>query len=167
MRHLILLALLCGATAAMLSADEAPVPPQTQSDTTALLDAAKDAKEKRKKSTSKVITNADVKKSKGKIVQLTEKDLKPIETKPVTGPTTLEKHDAANKARHEAAARLVTAEKAVAELERELMKIEQSYFEENDPGTRDTVITKHFAETKAKLEKAKQELEAARAAVTE
>lgn len=158
MRHLIFIALFCGATAASAAQ-------QTQSDTTALVDAAKDAKEKRKKSTSKVITNADVKKSKGKIIELTEKDLRPVEAKPITGPTTLEKHDAANKARHEAAARLVTAEKAVADLERELTKIEQSYFEENDPGTRDTVITKRFAETKAKLEKARLERETALAAV--
>ena len=33
-----------------------------------LTDAAKGAKSKRKKSTSKVLTNADVKKSKGKVV---------------------------------------------------------------------------------------------------
>lgn len=134
-------------------------------DTTALVDAAKDAKAKRKQSTSKVITNADVKKSKGKIIELTEKDLKPIESKPATGPTTLEKHDAARKARLEAVAQLVRADQAVADLERELTKIEQSYFEENEPNTRDTVIAARFTETKAKLEAAKLEREAARASV--
>lgn len=134
-------------------------------DTSKLVDAAKDAKAKRKTSTSKVITNEDVKKSKGKIIELTEKDLKPIAAKPVTGPTTLQKHDAAYKVRLDAAERLVKAEKTVADLEREMLRIEQSYFEENEPNTRDTVIAEQFATTKAKLEKARLELEAARVAV--
>ena len=134
-------------------------------DTSALVDAAKDAKAKRKTSTSKVITNADVKKSKGKIIELTEKDLKPIEAKAVTGPSTQEKHDAARKLRLEAAERLVKSEKTVADLEREILKIEQRYFEENEPNTRDIVIAEQFATTKAKLEKTRLELEAARVAV--
>jgi hypothetical protein len=136
-----------------------------QSTTTPLVDAAKDAKEKRKKSTTKVITNADVKKSKGKLTELTEKDLKPIEPKPASGPTMLEAHDAVRKARLEAAARLTRAQQSVDDLERELLRVEQSYFEENEPNVRDTTIADRFAATKAKLDKAKTELEAARAAV--
>jgi len=139
----------------------------TQTDTTAMVDAAKDAKAKRKKSTSKVITNEDVKKSKGKIVELSEKDLPKVDAKKTTtGPTMLEQQDAELKARHEAETRVAKVEKSVADLEQEMVRIEQSYFEENDPNVRDTVITRRFAETKSKLETAKQELEAARAALT-
>ena len=135
----------------------------TQSDTTALVDAAKDAKAKRKKSTSKVITNEDLKKSKGKIIQLSEKDLPKIEKK-ADGPTLLEKQAADRKLRDEVVVRLAAAEKAVVDLESEMVRIEQSYFEENEPNVRDTVIAQRFAETKTKLEKARLELAAARAA---
>jgi hypothetical protein len=135
----------------------------TSSDTTALVDAAKEAKEKRKKSTSKVITNKDLKKSKSKLTQLSDKDLPKVE-KTAEGPTMLEKQAAERKTRDEAVIRLAAAEKAVADLERELARIEQSYFEENDPNVRDTTIARRFADAKSKLETAKLELTASRAA---
>lgn len=135
----------------------------TQSNTTAMVDAAKDAKEKRKKSTSKVITNEDVKKSKGKITELAEKDLPKVEKK-AAGATLLEQQAADRKLRDEAVVRLAAAEKSVSDLEREMVRIEQRYFEENEPNVRDTSIAQWFAETKARLEKARLELAAARAA---
>ncbi|HYC89780.1 MAG TPA: hypothetical protein VEO54_11255, partial [Thermoanaerobaculia bacterium] len=53
-----------------------------------LVDAARDAKARRKKSTTKVLTNADVKKSKGKIATTPN-----VSGEPVTPePTLMEKH---------------------------------------------------------------------------
>ncbi len=134
-----------------------------QSDTTALVEASKDAKTKRKTSTSKVITNKDVKKSKGKLIE------KPAEAQPAGDvkqePTELEKQNAMRTARVTSSARLAAAEKAVADLEHELAVIEASYFDSNDLDHRDQVITKKFEESKKKLDEARKELEAAGSSV--
>jgi hypothetical protein len=123
-----------------------------QSDTSALVDASKDAKPKRKKSTSKVITNKDVKKSKGRMTQLGE-------LQPVPGAESpLAKQSAERKTRIETEASVAALEKEIEALEKELVKIEQSYFEENDLNVRDTVIVRKFNETKTKLDAAKAEL---------
>ena len=131
-----------------------------QSDTTALVDASKDAKAKRKTSTTKVITNADVKKSKGKLIE------KPSTAAPAADPkhepTEIEKQNAIRSARVASETRIAAAEKAVANLEREIAAIEASYFETNDLDYRDKVITKRFEETKKKLDEAKKELAAAK-----
>jgi len=130
-----------------------------QSDTTALVEASKDAKAKRKASTTKVITNSDVKKSKGKVSQ------KPGTAPPATDakpePTSLEKQATERAARQLAEARLAAAQKRVAELERELATIEVSYYETNDLDYRDKVLTKRFADVKARLDEASAELKAA------
>lgn len=128
-----------------------------QSDTTALVEASKDAKSKRKASTTKVITNADVKKSKGKVSQKPGSTA-PADVKPE--PTLLEKQAAERAARVIAEARLDTAKKVVAELERELAAIEISYYETNDLDHRDKVLAKRFAAVKAKLDEAEKELAA-------
>jgi len=122
-----------------------------------LTDAAKDAKTKRaKKGTTKVITNADVKKSKGKIQTTTVPDT------PVTPePSMMEKYQAERAAKLVADAKLAEVVKRVADLEKELAAIEQSYYEENDLTKRDTVIVKRFDEVKAKLDAAKAEWSAA------
>src|SRR6185436_18720022 len=130
-----------------------------QSDTTALVEASKDAKSKRKTSTTKVITNADVKKSKGKVVQKPGTPAPAAETKPE--PTSLEKQAMERAARQIAEARLATAQKLVAELERELAAIETSYYETNDLDYRDKVLVRRFNETKRKLDEASAELKAA------
>ena len=126
------------------------------SDTSAVVDASKAAKEKRKKSSTKVITNSDVKKSKGKLSQTpgTAGEVPPAPE------SLVEKHEADRKARIENDAKRIVLEKEVADLERELARIEQSYYDENDLNRRDTVITARFAETKAKLDAAKKELDA-------
>jgi len=129
-----------------------------QSDTTALVEASKDAKSKRKASTTKVITNADVKKSKGKVSQKPGSTA-PAQVKPE--PTLLEKQAAERAARVIAEVRLATAQKVVAELERELAAIETSYYETNDLDYRDKVLTKRFADVKARLDEASAELKAA------
>ena len=138
MKKLALIVTLCLGTAALAFAGE-------------LTDAAKGAKGKRKKSTSKVITNADVKKSKGKIAETPNVP----ETAPVQEATLTEKHEA-RKAADKAAVELRTArEKMVADLEKELAAIEQQYYEENDLDRRDTVLVKKFKDTKAKLDAAR------------
>lgn len=115
----------------------------------------KAAREKRKKSTTKVITNADVKKSKGKIVE-TNAPATPVEPGPA--PVTLEQHAATRRAQADTAAKVAAAEKVVAELEQELAAVEQQYYDENDLDRRDTEIVKRFADVKTKLEKARDDL---------
>jgi hypothetical protein len=127
-------------------------------DTSKLVDASKEAKPKRKASKSKVITNEDVKNSKGKIIELQEKPLPPVEKKKTDGPTTLQQQDERHRTRLEAEGRVDGAARKVAELEKELEQIEQSYFEEDDPDVRDAVIPKKFTETKRALDQARAAL---------
>ena len=144
-------------TALLLCTLLAAAPAAAQSDTSALVEASKDAKAKRKSSKSRVITNADVKKSKGKVIETAATgatDVKPQ-------PSLVEKHAADRAARAASEARVAAAKARVEELERELARIETSYYEENDLDRRDTVIAKQFEETKKRLDAARQELEAA------
>ncbi len=134
---------------------------QKPAKTTSLVETAKQSKAKRKTSSTKVITNKDVKKSKGKLIVLStpagDKPAAPAET---VGP--LEKQDARYRQRKEAQERLDTAQKKVDGLQKELDSIEQRYYEENDPNYRDQVIQKRFAQTKRQLEDARHELADAR-----
>jgi hypothetical protein len=128
----------------------------TVSKTQDLVDASKGAKARRKKSTGKVITNADVKRSKGKIVQTT---LPPLAVEEPPPGTMMERHEAAKKVNAEAAARLAAVQQNVAELEKELLALEQQYYEENDLQRRDRVIVPQFNEVRRKLDAARGELE--------
>lgn len=119
-----------------------------------LTNAAKGAKAKRQKSNSKVITNADVKKSKGKIVETPNVQAGPVEKEP----TLTEKHEAQRAADKVASELRAESEKLVADLEKELAAIEQQYYDENDLNRRDTEIVKKFDDVKAKLDKARAEL---------
>ena len=124
--------------------------------TSDLVDASKEAKEKRKASTTKVITNKDVKKAKGKLIE------RPATPAPAVKhePSLVEKGETDRAARLAAEERLKTAQARVDRLQRDLDKLEQSYFEANDLDHRDNVIAKEFAVTKAKLDEAKKELAA-------
>ncbi len=116
-----------------------------------LTNAAKGAKSKRQKSKSKVITNADVKKSKAKVVETPNIPATPV----AKGPSLTEQHEAkkaADKATNELRAK---HERLVADLEKELAAIEQQYYEENDLNRRDTEIVKKFNDVKAKLDAAR------------
>ena len=116
-----------------------------------LTDAAKGAKTKRTRSTSKVLTNADVKKSKGKIVETPNIS----SAAPEKEPSLTEKYEA-EKAAEKAATELRSQQQQlVADLEKELAAIEQQYYDENDPTRRDTVIVKKFNDVKAKLDAAR------------
>ncbi len=119
-----------------------------------LVATAKAAKERKSKSTTKVITNADVKKSKAKVGET--KATVPVETVPRKSLV-----DEYEKSYHERIAReekVAATTKKIADLERQLAAIEQSYYEENDLDRRDTDIVKRFNETSAKLEEARKEL---------
>ena len=127
-------------------------------DTSKLVETAKANKPKRKASTTKVITDKDVKKSKGKIIVLPEKPL-PAAAKPADpGPDPIAQQDARHHARVELQDRIDTAAKNVARLEKQLETTEQRYYEENDPSYRDDVVRRKFTETRQKLEDARKEL---------
>ena len=128
-----------------------------QSDTTALVEASKEAKAKKKSgTTTKVITNADVKKSKGKLSQ--RPGTKAPEVKPE--PTLMEKQAAERTARLAGEAKRADLQTTIAALEKEVAALEASYFAANDLDYRDNVIAKQFAEKKTKLDAARKELSA-------
>ncbi len=123
-----------------------------------LIDAAKEAKAKRRKSTTKVITNADLKKSKGKVIET--KELPPLPADLVPQQGMVEKHEAEKKSQAEAAIRLAATRQKVAMLEEELATLERRYYEENDLDRRDREIVPQFNDVKTRLEAAQRELSA-------
>jgi hypothetical protein len=120
-----------------------------------LTNAAKGAKSKRSKSTSKVITNTDVKKSKGK-VGTTGAPSTPVEREP----TLLEKQATSRAAEKVASEQRLACEKRIADLEKDLAATEQAYYGENDLNRRDTVLVRRFNDIKTKLDAARAELAA-------
>jgi hypothetical protein len=144
MKRLAVFFLLCVVTATSGRADDS------------LVDASKNAKSKRKKSTTKVITNADVKKSKGTLIdtKASQVPIAPAE------PGLVERYEAAKQIKTINDAKIAVLEKDVATFEKELAAIEQSYYDENDLRKRDTDLTRRFAETKAKLDAARGALAA-------
>jgi hypothetical protein len=129
-----------------------------------LVSAAKQTKAKRKTSSTKVITNKDVKKSKGTLIVLsTPVDKTPAGPKDTTA--ALQKQDANLRDRKEAQDRVNAAQKKVDGLQKDLTALEQQYYEENDPNYRDHVIQERFAQTKRQLEDAKHDLANARDAL--
>ena len=122
-----------------------------------LVDAAKAAKAKRKKSTTKVITNADVKKAKATLAENKPPEI-PIEAAPAE--SSLEKQARERKAQTAADLKLHAAEKTLAEFEKELAAVEQKYYEENDLDRRDKELVRKFNDVRAKRDAAKKELEA-------
>jgi len=121
-----------------------------------LVDAARAAKAKRKKSTTKVITNADVKKAKAKLVENKPPEI-PVEAIPAE--SSLEKQARERKERLDADIKVAAAKKALADFEKELAMLEQKYYEENDLDRRDTELVRRFNDVKAKRDAAKKELE--------
>jgi hypothetical protein len=112
----------------------------------------------------KVITNKDVKKSKGKLtVKSPPPPLPPAATTTnVETRTPSEISDAQYHARKSNDERTAGAEKRVDELQKDLAAIEQAYYAEKDLNLRDDVIQKRFAQTKRQLEAARKELADAR-----
>jgi hypothetical protein len=143
--------LFCVAAAAA-TADDSP-----------LVRAAKANAGPKRKTTKKVITNESVKKSKGKLVDLQTKPAPapaPAPAGPVKG--SLQKQDDQRRAQAVASQRLATAQTKVDDLEKELLRLEQAYYEAADPNYRDTKIQDRFNQTKRQLEDARKELADAR-----
>lgn len=123
-----------------------------------LVEAAKDAKKKRGKSTTKVITNKDVRQSKGKLIATTaEPQPEPARVQPMT----IAQHDEQKRAIVAATLRLEQAETKVRTLEAEVASIEQLYYNENDLDRRDGELVRRFEDARVRLTAAMAELEAA------
>jgi hypothetical protein len=161
MKHGILglVLILCAAGARAIPPATPAATPAEKTPTKDLVAAAKEAKGKRKQPETKVITNADVKKSKGKLIVLSSKEQPPIDAKAVDPMTPLERHDADYRERVLVDEKVRQAQAKVDELEKELFDIESRYYEENDPDRRDRIIREKFNETKAALDAAKSHLE--------
>lgn len=137
-----------------LGSDEKPKEETPRAKTMAERAAA--ARANRKKSTAKVITNADVRKSGGKLIE-NSGAMTPVDPAPTA--TLTEKHAADRQERALAEARLQAARKAVADLERELLAIEQTYYEESDLSRRDGEIVRRFNSVSEALTAARADLE--------
>src|SRR3954447_16708481 len=117
-----------------------------------------------KKSTKKVITNADVKKSSGKVtnVPFAESTAAPAAA---AAPMTIADQDKLLHDRAAAQKRTDAAQTKVNDLDKELDRLEQAYYAENDPNYRDKTIADRFEQTKKQLESARKELAEAKEAL--
>ena len=127
--------------------------------------AAKSGTVARKK-TKVILTNADVKKSTGKLTIISGRD-----SSPAAKASSDSKHKSPETPSGSAELQVVSeldkqrrsrAEKDVAALEKELRRIEQEYYSEEDPNYRAQVIAARFDQTRRQLEKARKELADAR-----
>ena len=115
-----------------------------------------------KKPAKKVITNADVKKSSGKV---TTNPVPTTTTAPAAAPMTIADQDKLLHDRAAAQKRTDAAQAKVNDLDKELDRIEQAYYAENDPNYRDKTIAERFEQTKKQLDSARKELAEAREAL--
>jgi hypothetical protein len=152
----------------------APPPPAPKPQESDLVKAAHAAKAKKLASTKKPITNADLKKAKSQLI-VHESAPPPVIATDTTATTAttattdtrgpIAKDDDRSRARKVVEERVNAGTAKVSELEKELNRVEQNYYNTNDPTERDTVITKRFAQTKRQLEDARKELADARDAL--
>ena len=136
-------------------------------DDSTLVKAAKANGGLKKPIPKKTITNKDVKKSTGKIAETP--NVGPASAgqgRAEARPTSLAEHEARKKALSIAKQRVTDAQSNVGELEKELGRVEQSYYESSDPSYRDTTIIARFDQTKKQLDTARQTLADARDALT-
>ncbi len=133
-------------------------------DDSALVKSAKANGGPKKKSTKKVITNADVKKSGGKLTTLPPP--KAVATVTVATPQgPIAAQDKLLRDRAAAQKRTDLAQAKVNDLDKELDRLEQAYYAENDPNYRDKTIAERFEQTKKQLESARKDLAEAREAL--
>jgi septal ring factor EnvC (AmiA/AmiB activator) len=121
-----------------------------------LVDAARAAKAKRKKSTTHVITNADVKKAKGTVTE-NKLPAQAVEKQPES---LVDQQARMRKERATTNANLAAAQRKVEDLEKEAAALEQRYYEENDLDRRDGELVKRFNDVKARLDTAYADLDA-------
>jgi len=109
-----------------------------------------------KKPTKKVITNADVKKSSGKVttVPAVAKSTAPAAEPPMT----VADQDKLLHDRAAAQKRTDAAQAKVNDLDKELDRLEQAYYAENDPNYRDKTIAERFERTRQQLDSARKDL---------
>jgi hypothetical protein len=133
-------------------------------DDSTLVKAAKANGGLKKPMPKKTITNADVKKAAGNV---TETPAAGTPASPPAGPpaSTLAEFEAKKKAVAAAEKRVVDAASVVADLEKELARVEQSYYEASDLNDRDTTIVARFNQTKKQLDDARAKLADARDAL--
>jgi hypothetical protein len=147
-------------TASAASVTTTAPPPESD-----LVKAAHASKAKKQASTKKPITNADLKKAKSKLIA---HEAPPVATETTASAAVTDtrgpiaKDDERYRDRKAGEERVKILSEKVTELEKDLDRIEQSYYNENDPNERDTVIFKRFAQTKKQLEDARKELADAR-----
>jgi hypothetical protein len=135
-------------------------------DDSPLVKAAKASGGPKKKTTKKTITNADVKKSAVKATGPAPSTTTAPQPAPAAVPASpLAEQDKLFHARAAAQQRADIAQTKVSELDKELDRIEQAYYAENDPNYRDKTIAGRFEETKLQLETARKELADAREAL--
>jgi hypothetical protein len=132
-----------------------------------LVKAAKESGGPKKKTTKKAITNADVKKSsvKTKAPAPGAKAVAQPATPAVAMPPLAADQDKLFHERTEARKRADAAQTKVSDLDKELDRLEQAYYAENDPNYRDKTIAGRFEQTKLQLESARKELADAREAL--
>ncbi len=132
-----------------------------------LVKAAKENGGPKKKTTKKAITNADVKKSavKSSATATGAKVAPKAETPAVPMPPAIADQSKLVHARADAQKRADDAQIKVNDLDKELDRLEQSYYAENDPNYRDKTIAARFDQTKLQLEAARKELADARDAL--
>jgi ABC-type transporter Mla subunit MlaD len=134
-----------------------------------LVRAARESKAKREQSEKSriTITNKDVEKSGGKLIQTTTKPLEPL---PSSKPTAEEMRQVAAEnvraeRRADLQAQVAKHQKTVTELEKELRRIEETYYNEDDPDYREDVLSTSFDDTKKQLDEARKQLATARKAL--
>jgi dynactin complex subunit len=126
-----------------------------------LVKAAKANGGPKKKIPKKVITNDDVKKSSGKVTTLPP-TAPPAPSSAVAPKDPLAEQDKLIRDRAAAQKRTDAAQAKVNDLDKELERLEQAYYAENDPNYRDKTIAERFEQTKKQLETARKDLAEAR-----
>ena len=117
----------------------------------------------KKKTTKKVITNADVKNSSVKTTTPAPASKPAPQTaSAAVPPLSIAGQDKLRRARAEAQKRSDAAQAKVSDLDKELDRLEQAYYAENDPNYRDKTIIERFEQTKQQLESARKDLADAR-----
>ena len=138
-------------------------------DDSTLVKAAKANGGLKKPMPKKTITNKDVKSSKGKIKEVPNAgraSARPADDeRSEARPTSVQEFEGRKKSEAAAQKRVADATDSVAELEKELTRVEQSYYEASDLNYRDTTLTARFAQTKKQLDAAHAQLTDAREAL--
>jgi hypothetical protein len=143
------------ATSAKFSDASAPVEAASQDDSP-LVKAAKSHSGHKSRI---VIDDSTVKSSKGKLIEMTST----IPQKPIPMPPSALDEERHRKEKQQAGTenatnRIERARQRVAEIEKELGRLEEDYYSEDQDGTRDVAIAGRFEASKKQLENARKEL---------